>query len=269
MKTRMLTIGLILAICAGALPALAQEEIDHDRVARWKDLARSIFPGKTMLDGGSVVAIDAPPRALDAALVPVTVTTTGPQRIEAIYLIVDDNPAPLAAAIHFGPAGDAHLLTTRIRVNQYTLLHAVAVTTDGKYYDIARFVKAAGGCSAPATGDEAQALARIGRMKFRLNAAPVPGAPVTAQLLISHPNANGMQMDPVTRTYTPARYVQTVTVSEGGKLVFRLEGDISLSQDPAFTFGLVPDGSSPVNVRVEDSKKTVFERSFPLGQQAG
>jgi sulfur-oxidizing protein SoxY len=63
--------------------------------------------------------------------------------------------------------------------------------------------------------------------------------------------------------------VQTVTVSEGGKLVFRLEGDISLSQDPAFTFGLVPDGSSPVNVRVEDSKKTVFERSFPLGQQAG
>jgi sulfur-oxidizing protein SoxY len=166
MKTRMLTIGLILAICAGALPALAQEEIDHDRVARWKDLARSIFPGKTMLDGGSVVALDAPPRALDAALVPVTVTTTGPQRIDAIYLIVDDNPAPLAASIHFGPAGDAHLLTTRIRVNQYTLLHAVAVTTDGKYYDIARFVKAAGGCSAPATGDEAQALARMGRMKF-------------------------------------------------------------------------------------------------------
>jgi sulfur-oxidizing protein SoxY len=266
MKNTLLAAMAIASLCAGA-PAFAQEETDQDRASRWKALADSIFPGKTVQDGGGVLALDAPPRALDAALVPVTITTTGPAKIGALYLIVDDNPAPMAAAIHFGPAGDPHLLTTRIRVNQYTLIHAVAEATDGTLYGISRFVKAAGGCSAPASGDEATAMARMGRMKFRLQGPVVPGQSAIANLLISHPNNNGMQMDPVARTYTPARYVQTVTVTEGGKLVFRLDGDISLSQDPAFTFGLIPQGNAPVDVRVEDSKKTVFEKSFPLDQR--
>jgi hypothetical protein len=42
-----------------------------------------------------------------------------------------------------------------------------------------------------------------------------------------------------------------------------------LSQDPAFTFGIIPQGNAPIDVRVEDSKKTVFQRSFPLETQAG
>jgi sulfur-oxidizing protein SoxY len=262
MKKALLASLAVAALCA-AMPAFAQEETDQDRAARWKALADSIFPGKTMQDGASIIALDAPPRALDAALVPVTITTSGPAKISAIYLIVDDNPAPMAAGVHFGPAGDPHLLTTRIRVNQYTLLHAVAETTDGKFYATSRFIKAAGGCSAPASGDEAEALAHMGRMKLRLDGAAA-GQTVTAHLLISHPNNNGMQMDPVARTYTPARYVQSVTVTEAGKLVFRLDGDISLSQDPAFTFGIIPQGNAPIDVRVEDSKKTVFQRSFPL-----
>jgi sulfur-oxidizing protein SoxY len=263
MKTKTLAALTVATVCAAA-PAMAQEETDLDRAARWKSLADSVFPGRTVQDGAAMLALDAPPRALDAALVPVTITTSGQAKIGALYLMVDDNPAPLAATIHFGPAGDPHQLTTRIRVNQYTLIHAVAETTDGKLYGIARFIKAAGGCSAPASGNAAEAAARLGRMKFRLQGAPTPGQSVTANLLISHPNNNGMQMDPVARTYTPARYVQTVTVTEGGKLVFRLDGDISLSQDPAFTFGLIPQANAPVDVRVEDSKKTIFEKSFPL-----
>ncbi len=263
MKTTRLAALTLAALCTAA-PAIAQEETDQNRAARWKALADSIFPGKPMQDGGGVIALDAPPRALDAALVPVTITTSGPAKIGALYLIVDDNPAPLAAAIHFGPASDPRQLTTRIRVNQYTLIHAVAETTGGKLYATSRFIKAAGGCSAPASGNAAEAAAHIGRMKFRLQGPAAPGQTVTANLLISHPNNNGMQMDPVARTYTPARYVQTVTVTEGGQLVFRLDGDISLSQDPAFTFGLIPQGNAPVDVHVEDSKRTIFEKSFPL-----
>ena len=56
-------------------------------------------------------------------------------------------------------------LSTRIRVDAYTNLHAVAELDDGHLYGAQRFVKAAGGCSAPAAKQDAEldpARARCG-----------------------------------------------------------------------------------------------------------
>ena len=256
-----------LCLLAGIGTACA-EESEASRAARWKDVASALFHGKTVADGSSMLQLDAPPRALDASLVPVSITVTGPSKVAALYLVIDDNPAPLAGAFHFGPAADPHSLKTRVRVDQYTLMHAVAEMQDGTLYSVARFIKAAGGCSAPGGTSQAEALARIGRMKLMMRDMPSPnsGAPATAELLISHPNNNGMQMDQVTRLYTPARYVQTVTVSEGGQLIFKMDGDISMSEDPAITFGFHPTGA-PVDVEVDDSAHAVFKHSFPLTTQ--
>ena len=73
-----------------------------------------------------------------------------------------------------------------------------------------RFVKASGGCSAPAGKDPDAALARLGKMKFRQSGAPVLGEPNLAQLLVSHPNHTGMQMDQVTHHYVPAHFVNNI-----------------------------------------------------------
>jgi sulfur-oxidizing protein SoxY len=246
----------------GVTQALA-EESQASRAARWHDVAKAVFGGKTVTEDTGVLQIDAPPRALDAALVPVTVTVAAGTRITGLTLVIDDNPAPVAAKFHFGPLADPHELKTRVRVDQYTLIHAVAELADGSLVSTARFIKAAGGCSAPGTTDQAEALARIGRMKMRFGAAG-QGAAITASLLISHPNFNGMQMNPVTRLYTPARYVQSVSVSEGGQSIFTMEGDISLAEDPSITFAFHPAGNAPVDVDVNDSAKAVFHQSFPL-----
>ena len=48
------------------------------------------------------------------------------------------------------------MIETRVRVDQYTNVHAVAETADGKLFVSTVFVKAAGGCSAP-TGNNADA----------------------------------------------------------------------------------------------------------------
>ena len=48
-------------------------------------------------------------------------------------------------------------LSTRVRVDSYTNVHAVAELSDGQLYAAQRFVKAAGGCSAPAAKQEADA----------------------------------------------------------------------------------------------------------------
>ena len=66
---------------------------------------------------------------------------------------------------------------TRARVDEYTFVRAIAETVDGRLLMATRFVKASGGCSAPAGGDEAAMLAAMGRMQFRL--ADAASRPVT------------------------------------------------------------------------------------------
>ncbi len=256
--------ALAAALFAGAGPAWA-EETEAARAARWHDVAAAIFPGRTIADNSGLLVLEAPPRALDAALVPVTITIRPEAQVKSLTLVIDDNPAPVAARFAFGPLADPHRLKTRVRVDQYTLIHAVAELADGSLVSAARYIKAAGGCSAPGAANLAEAMARIGRMKFRLADAATPGGGATGELLISHPNLNGMQMDPVTRFYTPARYVQSVKVTQGGALVFTMEGDISLSEDPAITFGFRQNSAAPLDVEVDDSAKAVFRQSFPAG----
>ena len=42
--------------------------------------------------------------------------------------------------------------------------------------------------------------------------------------MIRHPNFTGMQMDQLTREYTPAKFVQEIEVKRGGELVFQHGG---------------------------------------------
>jgi sulfur-oxidizing protein SoxY len=211
-----------------------------------------------MQDGPDVIALEAP------ALVPITVTLNGPEQVISIAILIDGNPSPLAATFHFGPAADPHVLKTLVRVDRYTLIHAVAETADHRLFVAEHFIKAAGGCSAPPTQDAKLAQAQLGQIHVRVDDQPERGGAATAQLLISHPNANGMQMDQLTRQYTPARFIQDIKVSYGGALVFDVDADISLSENPAITFGFLRHGPSSLTVDVLDSTNARFSRSFDV-----
>jgi sulfur-oxidizing protein SoxY len=261
---------LALALVASALlgglhPAFADEEDDQDRAARWKQLRESIFPHRQVLDdSGGIITVDAPPRALDAALVPVELHMAANKPLKGVYLIIDDNPAPMAAHFVFGPQADPRDLKLRVRVNAYTNIHAIAETQDGQLHAATKFVKAAGGCSAPAGPDDTAALADMGRMKLRLIGDFNTGKPMQAQLMIRHPNFNGMQMNQVTRYFTPARFIRTIDATYDGGQVFHLDADISLSTDPVITFGFVPRAKGQMKVVAQDSSNARFDHSFDV-----
>lgn len=260
MLKSILAIALIGALAA---PALADDEAE--RQAHWAELKAAVFGERATVDGAGLIGLEAPKRALDAALVPITVTTTPGADVTGVTVVIDDNPGPVAARVAYGPRGDPSLLALRVRVNQYTYMHAVAETADGKLHETAQFVKAAGGCSAPVGAGEADSLAEIGRMKLRLSGEAAAGKPVEAQLLIRHPNFNGMQMDQLTRLYTPMKYVQLVEITLDGERVLSLEGDISLATDPAIGFRFVPQSlPGKLKVTVRDSDNAVFEQSFDV-----
>src|SRR5712671_1285769 len=252
------------ALLGGLHPAYADGEDDQDRAARWKQLQESIFPHRQVLGGSGIITVDAPPRALDAALVPVELHISSHEPVKAVYLVIDDNPAPMAAHFVFGPNADPRDLKLRVRVNAYTNIHAVAETQDGQLHAATKFVKAAGGCSAPAGPDDTAALADIGRMKLRLIGDFSAGKPMQAQLMIRHPNFNGMQMNQITRYFTPARFIRTIDATYDGGQVFHLDADISLSTDPVITFGFVPHAKGQMKVVAQDSTNATFAHSFDV-----
>src|SRR5271166_4881944 len=249
-------------------PASA-EQSEAERAARWSDLRHAIFGDRVVEDAGDLVAIDAPARAEDAAIVPVAIQvaeTLAPD-IRGLYLVIDDNPSPLAAHFRFGPLADTKEIATRVRIDDYTYLHAVAETADGRLYATARFIKAAGGCSAPASKDQALALERLGKMKLSLADRSRPDEPIKAKLLISHPNSSGLQMDQVTRNYIPADFMQTLDVTYNGQPVFRLESDIAISEDPSLEFSFRPSepaASGLIKAEVLDSSQRHFSQSWPV-----
>jgi sulfur-oxidizing protein SoxY len=249
-------------------PARA-EPTEAERMTRWSDLRHAIFGDRVVEDAGDLVAIDAPARAEDAAIVPVSIRVAerfAPE-IRSLYLVIDDNPSPLAAHFLFGPMVDAREIATRVRIDDYTYLHAVAETADGRLYMAARFIKAAGGCSAPASKDQVLALERRGKMKLSFADRERPDEPLKVKLLISHPNSSGLQMDPVTRNYIPADFMQTLDVSYNGQPVFRLESDIAISEDPSFNFGVrlsKPSGTGVIEVEVLDSNQRHFSQSWSV-----
>jgi sulfur-oxidizing protein SoxY len=74
-----------------------------------------------------------------------------------------------------------------------------------------------------------------------------------------------MQMDQLTRLYTPMRIVQTVDISFNDEAVLHLEGDISLSSDPVIGFRFRPAQlPGKLKVVVRDSDNAVFEQSFDV-----
>ena len=244
--------------------AVTGDNDETERATRWQALQQALFPGRSMKDGTGIVMLEAPPRALDAALVPIGIDLSSVKPIKSVYLVIDGNPSPLAGHFTFGPKADPHSLKLRVRVDQYTYMHAIAESQDGQLFVATKFVKASGGCSAPAGGDDAAALQDIGQMKLRLVGNFVPGKPDQAVLMVRHPNFNGMQMNQITRYYTPPRFIRTIDATYEGSSIFHLDSDISMSTDPVITFGFVPQGKGEMKIVVRDSKDATFDHSFAV-----
>src|SRR6266566_1164603 len=165
---RLLCIAGLLSAATGARLASAATPDAYDP---WPGLVQDIFSNRPMNDGADVIGIEMPYRAEDAAIVPVTLRSKlspgDHRRIRSITLVIDRNPAPMAAKFELGPDANVSEISTRVRVNNYTDVHAVAELSDGQLYVAKTYVKASGGCSAPAGKNAEEAQNRLGQMRYR------------------------------------------------------------------------------------------------------
>ena len=232
---------------------------------RWSQLKEAYFGDREILETSEVIRMDAPGRAHDAATVPIKITTVDPDRaVRQLHLIVDMNPVPLAGIFEFTEqAGAWKALETRIRINEYTNIRAVGELEDGSLHMVTRFVKAAGGCSAPAMADLDAAMARAGKMQVLIN--DISSATLgqsEATIKISHPNNSGMQFDQISRNYIPAFYVNKIGASLNGNQLMTIETNFSMSENPTVRLAFnTSDDLKDLSVYAIDSKGTRYEKS--------
>lgn len=261
---------ILLPLCSMAFACQAQAGSE-----RWTTLKNSFFGEKQIIEGETIITMEAPKRAYDAATVPIVIRAVdGNQLIKQVHLIVDKNPLPLAGIFKFSEqAGNWEWLETRIRINEYTNVRAVAELADGSLHMTTRFVKASGGCSAPAMADLDAAMARAGKMKLSLNRqSDGSGNAAEATIKISHPNNSGMQFDQVSRNYIPAFFVQNISAQLNNKPLIDIETNFSMSENPVLRFHFSPAqeiNQSPVQMLVHavDSKGNRYENSADLTSQ--
>lgn len=237
------------------LPVVASAAEDENI---WNNVLKpEYFAQKTVDESDNVIGLEAPVRAEDPALVPIHViskTKQSQQRyIKKILVLVDNNPLPFVGEFEFTPESGKADIAMRIRVNSNSFIRAIAEMNDGTLAMVKKFVKASGGCSAPAGADSEEAMKRIGKMKLKLDDKITLGEPTLAQLLISHPNITGMQMDQVTRFIKKPHFVKQVKVSFNDKPVLTAKTDIAISTDPNFRFYFVPEQAGELKAEITDT----------------
>ena len=154
----------ILAALLLATPVAAQDN-PLQNSPTWEDLRASVLgiEAEVPLDE-AVLDLDAPIRAHEAAIVPIRLTQPADAPpVQAVTMVIDENPAPVAAEYSFGPAMMPLDFEFRVRVDSYSDVRAIADTGNGNRVMAGRFVKASGGCSAPAGKDMAEVESTMGQ----------------------------------------------------------------------------------------------------------
>jgi sulfur-oxidizing protein SoxY len=246
---------LVPLVCSLALISVANAAQDE---TTWNNtLKNNYFAGKIIEASNTVIELETPYRAEDPALVPIKIISkikqTKDHYIKKITVFVDKNPYPLVGEFEFTPETGKADLAMRVRVNTYSYIRAIAEMNNGKLYMTKKFVKASGGCSAPIGADLDAAMKRLGKMKFKVNKKLTIGEPSLVQLLISHPNITGMQMDQVTRFIKKSHFMDKLTITFNDKPVLTATTDIAISADPNFRFYFIPEKSGVLKAEFSDT----------------
>ena len=259
-------VALAAALLALAIPsAKAEEDV-------WPSLKQATFGDRVIAAEDGVVALDAPVTADDASLVPITVRVPPEvkQALKSMTLIIDKNPSPVVATFTFGPAagtGGERSISTRVRIDNFSHVRAILETEDGTLHMASKFVQAAGGCAAMQAKDPDTENEGLGKMLVKTFPPALSTAPLfEGQVMLKHPNSNGMQLDIGTGGYIPARFVKEMTVKRGHDLVFRMESSFSISTNPNFRFTFGRGGDNELDVAITDTDGAVFTaKSQPSG----
>ena len=129
------------------------------------------------------------------------------------------------------------------------------------------FVRGSGGCAAPPLGDLDNMIASAGKMKIKVKNVEEKDGIAEAKIMISHPQFNGLQANPVTTEMIEAYFIYNIEVTYNDKVVMALESDISISQDPTFRFNFPVGEGGDLKITAKDTDGNIYSHSEKLAMQ--
>ena len=257
------------AALAGLLLLAPMANADEDV---WPTVRKQAFGDRAIAAEDGMVVLEIPGTAEDAAIVPLTVRIPPQvtQDLKSLTLFIDKNPDPKVATLTFGPAsgkGGERSFSTRVRIDNFSYVRAVLETADGTLHMASKFVAAAGGCGAMQAKDPDAETVGLGKMIVKIFPPALEQSPIwSGQIMIKHPNANGMQLDINTANIIPARFVKAMTVKRDGELVFQMDSTFSISTNPNFRFTFGRGPNNDLDAVVTDTDEARFAgKSQPSG----
>jgi sulfur-oxidizing protein SoxY len=190
----------------GARGARAAIPIGRQRGERiWHKVRASCSRSRPITNvGDDALLLDAPVRAEDAAVVPIAMRAklphTASSYVTKLYLVIDNNPSPISAIFSFTPHSGRADIETRVRVDEYTFVRAIAETSDGRLPMRTRFVRPRVAARHHRQDPQA-ALASLGKIRMRVDGDVVPAKTTDDQ----PPERLRMCDDQLTRQFTPRR----------------------------------------------------------------
>ena len=241
-----------------AAPLVATAAADPDQNENWLKVRKMMFQDREIhANATDVLQLWVPKQAQDAAIVPVLIRTKieqTPQRyIKNVWLMIDNNPSPVGVKFTMTPESGRADIETRVRVETYTPMRAIAELNDGSLWMHTSTIIAAGGCSAAVMKTEAQ-LKNMGKMKLKVDDFVEKDKPVLAQLMINHPNFSGLAMNE-----PDSQFIKQVNVYYADKLVMSADIDFTISENPNFRFYFVPKEKGELRAEVVDTADLRFE----------
>jgi sulfur-oxidizing protein SoxY len=207
------------------------------------------------------------PISIEAAL-------TDGRQIDAVTVVVDDDPSPIAAVFHFADHRERAALGVNIRLDQESAVRVIIEASDHRLYRTPTFIKASGlgVCAAPPVSDQQAAAEVIGQMHLTdLTNDEIAAASQLrrrVQLDIKHSQNTGLQMNQVIMMFIPLRFMIWIEARPGDQLVWTMDGGMTLSENPRIVFDYGVKGAGRLRVRTKDTRHAVWEQSFPIGSSS-
>lgn len=273
-----------LLICTASLNAAEVPKLNESDAVEWKTIRTLMFGDRSIRTGEqSAVVLSINPDIDDASTVPVHIDGLIDQDtqlyIKTLHLIVDQNPIPTAAVFELSPtSGNLHL-ATRLRIEKFTFVRAVAETSDGQLHMDSEWVAVKGGCSAP-SGKNAGIDPLLGKMKVTFNkyrnsyknetgkkVFRVPlQQPNIVKVQVRHPNESALAAD--LDTTVPPNFIQELTVGFSDEKVLSAQVNFSISDNPAFTFNFSPNNEGDLSLTVTDTHENTFTQNISVVKAA-
>ena len=240
---------------------------DPEASSNWQFYKPLMFGNKEINNDQNIVKIFLNTKTSDATTVPLMINglidQTPENFIKKIYVIVDNNPSPVAGVFNFSPDNGRVKIETRLRFEKFSFVRAVAEMNDGALFQAAEWVKAEGGCSAPSAGSGGESV-DLGKIRVRVDEIRNYEDPLLTEVQIKHPNESGLSIDfPSDKV---ARFIRDINVTYNDTNVFDGKVDFSLSDNPIIRFYFLPGRDGVLKINLTDTYDSVYTKTVNISK---